>query len=722
MLARVQNLRKDLSVNQLNKFYLEYVLFTEYGEHENAAICLSKAKNNNDLPQHIKARREMGFKLKKEKSLDMAKEAFWSAAEAGDPISQYELAKLSKDDKEKYQDLLKLASNKLIQAKTEMYRFYIEDHQYEKAFYELVDILNDREDRKGLKLERIPQISGKFKECNRYSPFETVSDILTGKTVQIYHPPLAKLLYESASDLNKEEQEHLYRLGTVSFYSRSIIALAFHKNTLDNSMIIKKMISAGRDGDSAISDKLIQVAMKGDIPTLTSLFEEVFFGDEYNNLSYVTKVMEAASISAHPLVVYTLGHIYTKVEGKFEAAERILVKLAPIIKSLAEDGNTLAQFYMGWIYEKIHLCYDKAIKSYGEAALNGSLLALYSLGRLYSSGIFLGIRMSEKDTEQGLICYTKCAELGYIPAQESLAHIALDKKDDISAMKWFEQILLQGYIPKFMRRESHFSAKEGGKLLLTLAERMSENKDVSITIKEWLKNSMEDFEMKQGNEKIQKGEGLLRKVLPIKKIQKAFEEWAISEKSQEVGLLQAQMLLQDLSKIEAGKQQQEKTEAVTDFENQGTTDKKIFIMRQIKYDNPRIISESIFDAQMNFVGKNISTHKTQMGPRHEKETGIFNEELRSFIPVKQPSLVENAPMVSLNQAAFLDEKLTSQAEYFTQTGFAFAALREAAEVGIVHMFGELPTAEEEGILGSALDWMGLSRLPENFLEDFSHLL
>ncbi len=267
----------------------------------------------------------------------------------------------------------------------------------------------------------------------------------------------------------------MYSLGTVTSYAKSIIALANYEDTAANSITIKQMIRAGREGDDATSDKLSQLAMKGDIPTLTSLFEEALFGNNSSDLLYVTKVMEAASITSHPLVVYTLGRIYTKIEAKFEDAHRIIVELAPVIENLAEEGNTLAECHMGWLCECIYLSYHKALNWYGKASLNGSIFALYNLGILYSNGIFLGRRMSETEPEQGDICIIKCAELGYIPAQETLAQIALHKKDYPSAMKWFERSMLQGYIPNFLERRIQFMEGEEKQSILTLAKRLAEN-------------------------------------------------------------------------------------------------------------------------------------------------------------------------------------------------------------------------------------------------------
>jgi hypothetical protein len=55
-----------------------------------------------------------------------------------------------------------------------------------------------------LKLEGIPQISGRFRECDRYSHFEVISDSLAGKNVIVPHPTLAERLYEIASNLDRE--------------------------------------------------------------------------------------------------------------------------------------------------------------------------------------------------------------------------------------------------------------------------------------------------------------------------------------------------------------------------------------------------------------------------------------------------------------------------------------------------------------------------------------
>jgi TPR repeat protein len=58
--------------------------------------------------------RDIGFKCKKGGNLEEAVEAFNRAADNNDPVSQYELAHLLGEKSLQYEQLLKLASSKLL--------------------------------------------------------------------------------------------------------------------------------------------------------------------------------------------------------------------------------------------------------------------------------------------------------------------------------------------------------------------------------------------------------------------------------------------------------------------------------------------------------------------------------------------------------------------------------------------------------------------------------
>jgi len=146
-------------MKEVDGYYLSSLLFKEYAEHEKALYFLNRAYRTQDFSRDVVSQRELGLQKKRKFDLFGAKEAFAFAAKAGDPISQYELAKLCCEDREIYRELLEAASHKLVQAKVSFYRFQLEAHQYEKAYGLLVEILLTV---KGIRLEGIPHISTEF--------------------------------------------------------------------------------------------------------------------------------------------------------------------------------------------------------------------------------------------------------------------------------------------------------------------------------------------------------------------------------------------------------------------------------------------------------------------------------------------------------------------------------------------------------------------------------
>ncbi|ENU27824.1 tetratricopeptide repeat protein [Acinetobacter modestus] len=81
----------------------------------------------------------------------------------------------------------------------------------------------------------------------------------------------------------------------------------------------------------------------------------------------------------------------------------------------AENGDVLAQYNLGWVYQNsqdVIQNYEKAFEWYSKAANQGNAQAQYNLGSLYQNG--QGV---EKDDKKAFEWYRKAASNGHSQAK-----------------------------------------------------------------------------------------------------------------------------------------------------------------------------------------------------------------------------------------------------------------------------------------------------------------
>ena len=110
-------------------------------------------------------------------------------------------------------------------------------------------------------------------------------------------------------------------------------------------------------------------------------------------------------------------------------------------KRAAEQGNTAAQCYLGYMYEYgqgVSKDYTKAVEWYWKAAKQGYARAQYNLGTMYEFG--QGV---SKNYTKAVEWYRKAAEQGYADAQHTLGsmyeHGKGVPKDHTKAMEWYKK-------------------------------------------------------------------------------------------------------------------------------------------------------------------------------------------------------------------------------------------------------------------------------------------
>lgn len=670
--------------------YLCYLLCKEYEDKFNAALYLKLDDNRCIDVTSVVKNRNFGFKLKKEGQLEKSKAAFGLAADEEDPISQYELARLLGKQDPRFETLLKSAGKNLAHAKIELYSFYLQTKQYEKAYEKLQECAAERL-HSGILFE-IPCFPSLPEDCVVYG-YEALENVFLdalGELHFIKRPTLTEALHESAvHSHNEEEKFHFYQLAATHGYTPSIVALIDHLKEIeknnDERRLSKKLILEAKDGNKESREKLLSLIKGGDELSLGEILEIAQINTKND---YYIKLIEEAAQEGHAIAICMLGMMYYRAIGTPQSlgkGMKLLDEILPKIQKLAHEGQKLAQYLLGWVgLERQN--YGMAFRWLSKSALF-SLPALHKLGDLHQYGMRLGIRRSPTDPEQAKVCYVKAADLGYAPSQVMLGWLSLEQKNYEQALEWFKKGMSQGYrgCQHQLKKLHHEGEEPVRKMITELARCLVEDQNAYTGTKEWAK-------------------------AVLKVSHNTFQENSIkddptlqaADNSQQTPLVQQNAL-----------QEEEEQKIDQDIGiNSSSHDQQILSLTDILYDNPQAVAEAHISALMSFVGKNVSIPKTQMGHQNRaKESSVFNEELRSFLPLKKPSLVNKAPLVSLTKAAFLDEKLMAQAEYFTQTDFAFRALREAAEVGTVRILDGLPPAEEESILDSAFDWSVFSHLP-----------
>lgn len=659
----------------MGKYYLNHLLCREYGDQFNADLYMSLAYD--DMCDFSQASvRNMGLSFKRKGEITKAKKLFEEAAKMGDAISQYEFAQfLDQMDPDYIRSLEDASAGGLIYAKLNAYKFYLGVKQYEKAYEKLeqcvFEILSV-----GVKLD-IPNLLLEVPKgyviyllgvnFGGTGEHQSNGSLVNKKT-------LPDLLYESTLKFEESlatKKDFLY-LAATQGHAKSVAKLSIDESKTASSYILNYAdINHAVEEWKKNKNKdqfgfLTALISSGSSSMFRKVIDSFLMGE---NTGFFTRLIDSTE---HPHPVFLS---FRQMCGESHTNYLIAEELRSCLNKLAQDGCFMAQYQMGWICKEIERDYYSAIKWYSKSSL-GFLPALHALGELYQCGVKDFLHDSPCDMDQSLICYTQCAELDYAPSQQALGKISFYERNYGQAIKWFEMSINQNHIKANLWLSEIYKKGDGDikECVLKLATRLLEREGVPEKTRMWAQE--------------------------ILKCRNVFQELSLQKSP---------------STILGNK--------ISSEEINSSHDKKIFILTSITYDGPQAVAEAQVSSLMNLVGKNVSAPETKIdSQKHEKEVFVFNEELRSSIHVKEPSLAK-ASLITLTQAAFLDEKLMSQAEYCTQTGISFATLRDAAQSGTVRILdGRLPPSEEEGILDSALDWIGLSYPSQDILEDFSLFL
>ena len=116
-------------------------------------------------------------------------------------------------------------------------------------------------------------------------------------------------------------------------------------------------------------------------------------------------------------------------------------------RPLAEQGEALAQFYLGVMHEDgrgVTRDYREALKWYRKAAEQGDALAQYILGAMYDSG-----RGLTQDYKEAVKWFRKAAEQGNVSAQYNLGEMYAKgqgvTQDYVQSDMWFNIGAKNGY-------------------------------------------------------------------------------------------------------------------------------------------------------------------------------------------------------------------------------------------------------------------------------------
>lgn len=686
----------------MNAYYLSFIICKQYNDDVNAQIYLNLARyHDEDLPNHIVQNRNLGFVLKKADQLEKSKEAFRLSAEAGDPISQYELARLLGSRDLKFEGLLKAAQENLAHAKVELYLFYLQTKQYEKAYEKLQECAMERL-RFGVQFQ-IDNFPSLPKNCVVYS-YEAPEECFRGESgelVFVKKPTLPRVLHESALySQNEEERFHFYHLSATQGYAPSIVKLI--SGFPENRRPAKDLIVSSKNGDEESERKLRNLLRDGDGIAVSEILEiaQASVGEFY------IRLVEDASASKNPIIGCALGMMYYRSIGVKQDIGRgttLLDTVRPEITKLAEDGNKMAQYQLGWIgleYQE----YRMAMKWLSKSAPYFTP-ALHKLGDLYYYGMHFGMKSSATDPEQAKICYVKAADLGYAPSQVMLGWLALEEKSYERALEWFERGMSQGYGASRYRlgkiaKEVDTPEKQ---MVVKLAQRLANNQGVSSETQEWAQGIL------RGNEAVQ---ALLQK-----------------------GLSSAQSATQEPIKDQTVQQKpehEEEEEKADQHESPsrgegGGRDTRVLSFTDVVYDDPRWVAEAQLDAALVQAGKGLQGDGG-LGARSSRPCegnllGMQKSALCDDLGLSAPAEAESKakwPSVALPWWSTLDEKLMAQASFFAQGGVVFDTLRDALHTGAAFLSGGLPQ-EEARDDAYMFDAFFISHL-QPALHEFSHFL
>ncbi len=127
---------------------------------------------------------------------------------------------------------------------------------------------------------------------------------------------------------------------------------------------------------------------------------------------------------------------------------------------LAEQGDAVAQYYLGEIYSKVMQDASIAVRWYRKAAKQGHVKAQFLLGLMYRNGE--GIRQNNTEAVNWLV---KAAKQGHVKAQFILG-LMYDRgkgvqQDDAKAVIWYRKAAEQGNAYTQWRLGEMYSAGEG---------------------------------------------------------------------------------------------------------------------------------------------------------------------------------------------------------------------------------------------------------------------
>ncbi len=699
---------QDVTKNKSAKFYyLTSVVFKEEGNQENSLIFLKLAGNseNDLLLKYGNKDRENGFKFKKNGNIKESIEAFSKGADSGDPVSQYELAKVLGKDDVRYGQLLILASSSLFQAQLFLYKFFLKKYEYEKANHFLMSLMEFTQ-RIKLTVPELPNVDKSFKvrfDGNKEPEYDRRLDASSGKMVKCKLQKPHDVFYDAAlKEEDIQEKVHLYNLAALNGNGKSAVAL-YERNTQEQEGkaqgYTKQIIQDSKKGDIIAYNKLNDLIHKGDAITLSVMLEQFLLNIKDK---YYIRILEEGSKNGSLLIrcvlaqmyygeyIDEIGEVYTEGTAILRSKD-----LSMAVDKIAEEGNILAQYCMG-IIGKENRDYNAALKWFSRSAIC-HLPALHELGSLYERGIYTGIRAISTDPEQAEVCYRKCAELGYARSQHALGLICFHKKDFEQAIYWLEKSTAQGY-------------KESIEYLKGVVK-----DGYGQEFDEWATQAIVKLEKIQPHAVIQLKQGESEE----KPTQKADAQEKIISSSE---------ALQEGA--QHGQEEEFKAGGFAGIEEgppDSSNNKKVLAVIGIDYANSRSASEAQIDALLAHVEREISTKSvisSSLRPESPSSWLHHDQGLASAIPHSRQinplpkaakemhshalsqEEAQGPRTVSLTREGIFNEKLINQAEFFVQTGVMFDTLENAAQEGGVDIIGNVVVEEnkEEGFWSSLPDF------------------
>ncbi len=124
------------------------------------------------------------------------------------------------------------------------------------------------------------------------------------------------------------------------------------------------------------------------------------------------------------------------------------VKAAGLFRKASDLGNSVAQWYLGWMYDNgigVPQSDVDAVKWYRKAADQGLADAQNCLGWMYDNG-----RGVSQSYAEAVKWYRKAADQGFALAEYNLGKMYLNgrgvRQSDAEAVKWFKKASDQGYV------------------------------------------------------------------------------------------------------------------------------------------------------------------------------------------------------------------------------------------------------------------------------------